>query len=129
MDAIRVEDGLPVMLKRIHNTPELTEFTMAFSLNSTSCGVDPHNRTIRICDILQIPDDPDNVILVMSLLRKWYEPEFDTIGEVIDFCQQMFEVDVLMRSHLHIAHYLTDTSICSQPKCGPQVHISLVFRI
>ena len=45
-----------------------------------------------IYEVLKVPLENDKVILVMPLLRSWDEPAFETVGEGVDFFQQLFEV-------------------------------------
>jgi hypothetical protein len=47
---------------------------------------------VPIYEVLKVPGEDDKVILVMPLLRGWDEPAFETVGEGIDFFQQLFEV-------------------------------------
>jgi hypothetical protein len=53
---------------------------------------DPRNHCVPIYEVLQLPDDEDKLILVMPLLKEYDIPRFDTIGEVVEFFQQLFEV-------------------------------------
>jgi hypothetical protein len=47
---------------------------------------------VPIYEFLKVPGDDDKVILVMPLLRGWDRPEFETVGEGVDFFRQLFEV-------------------------------------
>lgn len=45
-----------------------------------------------VYEILRIPDDQENVLLVMPLLREFDDPRFDTFGEAVECFRQIFEV-------------------------------------
>lgn len=49
---------------------------------------------------LDVPDCPDEGIIVMDIMRKYDDPKFETVGEVVDFFQQMFEVSCMKSSTL-----------------------------
>ncbi|KAF5357271.1 hypothetical protein D9757_013001 [Collybiopsis confluens] len=93
LDAIRIADGKPVMLRRPDPPPshELDIFKQLSSLQP-----EPRNHCIPVHDILTIPEareDGRNQVVVMSFQVPWEEPELDfrTVGEVVDFCSQVFE--------------------------------------
>jgi hypothetical protein len=94
MDAVRIADGLPVTLKRVNYATNLLEFNNTIGLAEKSAANDPHNHCMRIHDVVPIPDDPMTIILVLPHLRAWDSPSFETIGEAIDFFDQVFEVRV-----------------------------------
>ena len=45
-----------------------------------------------ILETIRVPDEEDVVILVMPLLRPCKDPPFETVGEVVEFFRQIFEV-------------------------------------
>ena len=45
-----------------------------------------------IYETLNNPDDEDETVLVMPLLRRWNDPYFETVGEAVDMFGQLFEV-------------------------------------
>jgi hypothetical protein len=55
----------------------------------------PLNHCAPVYEILDVPGVPNAVIFVMPLLREAFNPAFETIGEVVDFLHQMFEVSGL----------------------------------
>jgi len=61
-------------------------------LSSEPLASDPRNRCVPLLDVLEPPDEPEMIILVMPLLREYTSPPFDTVGEVMDCCRQLFEV-------------------------------------
>ena len=68
------------------------EVDIATSLCSKQLSSDPLNHCVPIYEVLKVPGDDDKVIIVMPLLRRWDEPEFETVGEGVDFFRQLFEV-------------------------------------
>lgn len=103
MDAIRVSDNTPVMLKKIFSADHESNFEMRISeyVSSAEQLSDPDNHCVHIYEVLEIPDDSENVIIVMPLLCPFDFPRFDTIGECLDFFQQIFKVMTLNLLLLH----------------------------
>lgn len=96
IDAQRLRDNTAIMLKRVTLSPESQELYLAHSLCSRDAVyADDRNHCVPVFKILDVPEDPYEFILVMPLLSRWYHPEFDTIGEVLEFCRQIFEVHAL----------------------------------
>ena len=52
----------------------------------------PENHCVPILEVLRPPDDNQYVILVMPFLRECLDPPFETVGEVVEFLRQIFEV-------------------------------------
>jgi hypothetical protein len=50
---------------------------------------DPHNHAVPVLDYFTKDDDG---FLVMPLLRKFDDPPFGTVEEVVDFVRQMLQV-------------------------------------
>lgn len=94
MDAIRLGDNKPVMLKRIYSKYAQVTFEhgIAEFVSSEEQLQDPDNHCMPIYEILKIPGDATFVVLVMPLLRDWDSPRFDTIGECLDVFFQIFKV-------------------------------------
>jgi hypothetical protein len=61
-------------------------------LTSGALASDPANHCVPIIEVLNVPDVEDRIILVMPLLRNYNKPNFQTIGEAVDFFTQTFEV-------------------------------------
>ena len=95
MDAVRICDNQPVMLKMVAlpGQPDSHELSVIHYLSLPDVSQDPQNRCVPIYDILyNIPDDPQNAIVVMPLLRQFDSPRFDTVGEILGFLQEIFKV-------------------------------------
>ncbi len=88
MDA-KCADGSTVILKRVRNSEHPMEVEITQYLSSFA---DKKNHSPQLKDVLIVPNDDDLRILVFPLLRRFDDPEFDTIGEAVDFFCQIFEV-------------------------------------
>ena len=53
---------------------------------------DPRNHCVPFLEVIPCPDDDDLTIVVMPFLREFDSPDFDTMGEVLEFIRQMLEV-------------------------------------
>ncbi|KAJ3712454.1 kinase-like domain-containing protein [Lentinula raphanica] len=106
LDAIRVADGKPVML-RLADSPSISdELEIGRLVASRDMQSDPRNHCVPIYDTMELPkarDDGRNYIVVMPYLVPWDKVEFQTVGEVVDFCSQVFEGLQFMHNH-NIAH-------------------------
>ncbi|KAI0629606.1 hypothetical protein C8Q77DRAFT_296822 [Trametes polyzona] len=58
---------------------------------------------VSILEILSDPCDPQQVLLVMPFLRPCNDPEFATVGDVIEFLDQTIEGLVVLHQH-NVAH-------------------------
>jgi hypothetical protein len=84
MDATRISDGAYVTLKSIKPSIHPYEAEIGTYLSSEPLASDPKNHCVPIYEVLEVPDVEDTILLVMPLLR--------TVGESVDFFQQIFEV-------------------------------------
>jgi len=103
IDAVRISDGTYVGLKITRPSLHPYEVDIATFLSSEPLARDKQNHCVPIYEVLNVPDDDDKVILVMPLLRQWNSPEFETIGEAVDFFGQLFQGLQFMHKH-HVAH-------------------------
>lgn len=81
-----------VTLKCVEVSVHPYEREIAQYFSTGDLAKDPKNHCVPIYKVLEPSGDPDNIILVMPLLRKFYNPPFYTVGEVVDFLTQIFEV-------------------------------------
>lgn len=96
MDAKRVSDGSFVYLKRMERggSGVADELQIGQFLSSDALRTDPRNHCVPIIDELPCPNG--EAIMVMPLLRPFYDPKFQTFGEAIAFFVQIFEVGPLL---------------------------------
>ncbi|TFK39427.1 kinase-like domain-containing protein [Crucibulum laeve] len=103
LDAIRISDGVQVMLKRIELAKSPKEVEIGRMFSSPPLVSDPRNHCAGTWDVLKIPDKNDEFIIVMPLLQEFENPPFETVGEVVDLCRQLFEGLQFMHSN-NVAH-------------------------
>ncbi|KAF8889897.1 kinase-like domain-containing protein [Infundibulicybe gibba] len=103
MDATRISDGAIVMLKKVTTSQHPNEVEIGQLFSSEPHLSDSRNHCVPTYDILKIPGDDDNVLIVMPHLTVAYAPEFSTIGETVEFFRQIFEGLQFMHNQ-HIAH-------------------------
>ncbi|KAG2074002.1 hypothetical protein BDR04DRAFT_1140861 [Suillus decipiens] len=101
--ATRISDGTHVALKRIQPSIHPYEIEVGEFLASEPLRRQRENHCVEMLGVLRVPDEPDETILVLPLLRPFDNPPFETIGEIIDFTLQVFEGLQFMHKH-HVAH-------------------------
>lgn len=80
------------MIKLVSKTNN--EVPIASLLSTPELLQDPTNHCVPIFDVLDDPLEPTKALLVMPYLRPFDDPEFRTIGEVVDFVSQTLEVGI-----------------------------------
>jgi len=89
MDATRISDGRPVMLKRLLKKEGPYELQTNRLFSTEPLSSDPRNRCARLLDVIELPnEDP---IMVHSLLRPFDNPALQTYGEFATFFGQICE--------------------------------------
>jgi hypothetical protein len=104
MDATRISDGSYVALKRSERLDASVasyvslEVPILDKLSSEPLAADPQNHCIRHIEILHVPGQIEQNIdlIVLPLLVLWNRYPFSTIGEVVGFFTQVFEVGTSM---------------------------------
>ena len=84
------------MLKRFLKSTTPYESSIGLRLSSEPLASDPRNHAGRVFETLDVPGQPDDGIIVMDYLRQYDDPSFETVGEVVDFFRQIFEVSVTL---------------------------------
>ncbi|KIM88362.1 hypothetical protein PILCRDRAFT_255096 [Piloderma croceum F 1598] len=88
LDAIRIHDGIKVVLKRVPATTD--EIGITLHLSSAHMRSDPRNRTVHILDVIPIRyDDEEYVFLVMPYLREFDSPPFHCRSEFVEALRQL----------------------------------------
>ncbi|KAJ3556604.1 hypothetical protein NM688_g1936 [Phlebia brevispora] len=100
MDATRTEDKTMVGLKKVTPTNSLHEIEFCHIL--TLLPPEERNHCVPILEILRVPDGSAD-ILVMPFLRDFSDPPFQSVGEVLEFCRQLFDGLDFLHDH-GIAH-------------------------
>ncbi|KAI0040981.1 hypothetical protein FA95DRAFT_1502042 [Auriscalpium vulgare] len=89
IDATRLSDGKMVYIKRVQ-TGDL-ESRIAIKLSSDALRSDPRNHSVPILDTFVDSDDSHISYIVMPFLKPLDQPEFEYIGELLDFGEQILE--------------------------------------
>lgn len=104
MDAVRVRDGLPVMLKRLFPEEGPCELEINQFFSSRELAHDPQNHCAPLLDLIELRGP--HKIMVFPLLRLFNRPRFQTFGEFVAFFTQICEVIyillILLRSIFEI---------------------------
>lgn len=100
VDAVSTSSGRAVMLKHVDKIANLFEVGISLFFSSGPRASDPRNHCVPIIEVLQLPDNEDVVVLVMPLLQRFSESNFGSLGDVLDFLSQLFEVGCLAQQHL-----------------------------
>lgn len=89
---MRESDNVSVVLKKISKDEDHHPHEEEIGNFLTSLGPSPANHCVPILDTLHPPDDENITIIVMPLLREYDSPQFDTVGEAVEFFRQIFDV-------------------------------------
>ncbi|KAG5653367.1 hypothetical protein H0H81_000868 [Sphagnurus paluster] len=103
LDAKRLSDGTTVCVKRIDPQEPTDEVKIAQYLSSPEMRGDPKNHCVQIWDSFRDPILPKVEYIIMPPLRRYADPEFGAVGEVVDFVTQVVEGMEFMHKHL-VAH-------------------------
>ncbi|KAH8107731.1 kinase-like domain-containing protein [Cristinia sonorae] len=91
LDATRLSDGEMVALKRIKRSEHPYEIELTKFFSEEPLRSHPRNHCVPLLDVLDSPHDSDEAILVLPLLRRFFTPAFETLGEALEFFRQIFE--------------------------------------
>ena len=94
MDAMRAWDGKQVMFKKV---PAGIELEISQFLTSPGLMQEPNNHCVPLLEILELPDVPEQKLIVMPFLRPFDNPRFQTFGEFVSFFEQI--CDVRLKHH------------------------------
>lgn len=100
MDATRSWDGRQVMFKKV---PAGSELEIGQFLSSPGLILESHNHCVPLLDILELPDEPEQKLIVMPFLRPFNNPRFQTYGEFVSFFSQICD-GLLFMHERNIAH-------------------------
>jgi hypothetical protein len=92
LDAVRLEDGLRVCLKRFNRHHYFDEVDMSTTLRTGTHASDPTNHNIQVHEVIRAPAGDEFDVLVLPRLKQWNGTSFDNFGEIIDFIGQALEV-------------------------------------
>lgn len=91
LDATQMTTGELVTLKRINTNDHPTEIEITRYFSSEPLASHPRNHCVTLYEVLHIPDNPDEAVLVLPTLRPFNNPPMETVGEAVEFFRQVFE--------------------------------------
>ena len=83
MDATRISDGRPVMLKRLLNEEGPYELQINKLFSTEPLFSNPRNYCAQLLSVIKLPNEPP--IMVHPLLRPFDDPPLQTFGEFVAF--------------------------------------------
>ncbi|KAI5900651.1 uncharacterized protein SCHCODRAFT_02483083 [Schizophyllum commune H4-8] len=116
LDAVRIADRIPVMLKGVEKSVCPHEVEITTMLGSPPLSSDPRNHCPAVFEVLQVPDDDDIQIMVMPLLRRHNTPRFETVGEAlacihqIAECVQFLHESKIAHRDIHVLNIMMDAA-------------------
>ncbi|KAG5640937.1 hypothetical protein DXG03_006599 [Asterophora parasitica] len=106
MDAQDLRTGRRVCIKRANNKSQ--EIEIGRYLSSEDSPRHPKNHCPPVLDSFHDPDDPETRYIVMPLLRPFDDPDFEVVGEVVDFVTQLLEVQLDLFADLTAPNIMMD---------------------
>ncbi|EIM87934.1 uncharacterized protein STEHIDRAFT_138450 [Stereum hirsutum FP-91666 SS1] len=103
IDATRLTDGSMVFLKHHKANVSPAEVDIGRLFSSEPLASDPRNHCVPFIDVLPVPEEEGEHVIVTPLLRPWNSPSLETYGEAVAFLSQIFEGIQFMHEH-HVAH-------------------------
>ena len=90
IDATRISDGRPVILKRLPREEGPYELEINKLFTKEPLASDPRNHCVRLLDVIELPDEIP--IIVHPMLRPFSDPPLQTYGEFVIFFSHICEV-------------------------------------
>ena len=90
MDATRISDGNPVMLKLLPPAEGPYELQINRLVSTEPLLSAPRNHCAPLLDVIELPNEPK--IMVHAQLRPFDDPPMQTYGEFVAFFSQLCEV-------------------------------------
>lgn len=81
-----------VFLKRHKAAVSPGEVAIGQLFSSEPLASDPRNHCVPFIDVLPVPDQEGEHLIITPLLRPWNSPSLETYGEAVAFLSQIFEV-------------------------------------
>jgi hypothetical protein len=91
MDAVRVKDGVQVVLKKVLPGEGPLELMIAQNFSLPELAWDYRNHCVPLLDVVELPKS--HRLMVFPLLRPFHRPRFQTFGEFVAFFTQLCEVN------------------------------------
>jgi hypothetical protein len=92
MDAIRMLDNHPVMLKKVLTEEGPYELMISQLFSSRELARAPHNHCVPLLGVIELQHPEPQKLLVTPFLRPFNQPQMQTFGEFVAFFSQICEV-------------------------------------
>ena len=94
MDAVRIEDGRQVMLKKVLPEEGPHELLITQLFSSPGLKGESKNHCVPLLDLIDLSQTGSDgrKLIVIPFLRSFKNPHFRTYGEFVDFFTQITEV-------------------------------------
>ncbi|KAF5379390.1 hypothetical protein D9615_006640 [Tricholomella constricta] len=102
MDATRQHDGAKVVMKIVDTSAE--EIQIIQYLTSPELLRDPRNRTVPLLDVLHLPDNDSQALIVMPQLLQFDRLPFRRVGEIFEAIYQYLQASALLMNGLEFMH-------------------------
>ncbi|KAJ3908078.1 hypothetical protein F5879DRAFT_919380 [Lentinula edodes] len=120
MDALRISDSYMVAMKKVKVSTG--EENIASFFSNKEHNTNSRNHCIRVLEVLPVPGNDDEKILVMPWLRNVMDPRFRTIGEAIQFFKEMIEGLQYMHennvAHRRVDYFINNIRDCARNNLG-----------
>ena len=100
MDAVRLQDDVPVMLKKVLPEEEPHELTITPKFSSPEFAEDPRNHCIPLLAVVELETPGSPKLMVFPLLRPFNRLRFQTFGEFVAFFSQICQVTKIHASYI-----------------------------
>ncbi len=92
MDATRIRDGRPVLLKKVLPVDRPHELSIHQLFSSEELSNHPNNHCVPLLDVIELPANfGTQKLMVFPLLRPFNQPRIQTFGEFVAFFTQICE--------------------------------------
>ena len=103
MDAVRVRDGCPVVLKQVSPEEGPYELEINRLFSSSELPDDPRDHCAPLLDLIELQGSEYHKIMIFPLPRPFNSAQFQTVGEFVAFFTQICEV-ILIFAYLSSRH-------------------------
>lgn len=116
LDAIRRHDGLVVCIKMIQDYRKQRQVQITQYFSTRRMTEDSRNHVVPLYDVFIDSITPHIQYMVMPVLRRFDDPEFVTVGEVVEFISQVLEGLTYLHENNVAHHNLTAEHIMMDAK-------------
>ncbi|KAJ7447899.1 hypothetical protein B0H11DRAFT_1878510 [Mycena galericulata] len=109
LDATRISDGAQVVLKIVKT---VSPDTLISGFLTTEPGAEA--CSLPILDLLPMDEKPELAFMVMPRMRNCPKPRFETVGEVMEFIQQVLEASRLLGLVFLHSRNIAHRDICAE---------------